>query len=106
MTEFQADQSQVSVSQSRNAKRIAARLLWILDRARFRSRNAEFSAFGMVAKRTQEGTVTIKVSGTEIASRLSPDKSNRLKSKRGNIDTLASRLTQHSAVLAHLCQVM
>jgi hypothetical protein len=106
MTEVQADQSQVSVSQTRTAKRIAARLLWILDRARFRSRNAEYSAFGMVAKRSQDGTVFIKVLGIEFASKLSPDRSNRLKSKRGNIDFLASRLTQHSAVLAHLCQVM
>ena len=69
-------------------------------------RTREYSANGIVARRDDDGNVVIKVPRAELISRLVPDKSKKLKSKRANIQLLASRLVQNEAVLSHLTQVM
>ena len=101
-----AEQAQVSSTQVRAARRIASKLLAVLDRTRFRSLKAEYTAFNMCAKRDEEGVVSVKVAGAEVTTKLSPDRSNRLKSKRQNIVALATRLAQKSAVISYLSQVM
>ena len=104
MAEVTAQAGVVSSTVTRSARRIATRLLWILDRVRFRNR--AYSANGLVAWRDDDGNVVIKVPRAELFSRLVPDKSKKLKSKRANIQLLASRLVQNEAVLSHLTQVM
>jgi len=107
MADLTAQADIVSSSSSleiRTARRIATRLLWILDRVRFRLR--EYTGMGISMKRDDSGLVVIRVPRAELISRLSPDRSKKLKSKRSNIDELALRLVQNPSVLAYLGQVM
>lgn len=95
----------VTVSVPRKAKKLASKILRILDRPEVRYRGWESQ--GICVSRDEEGVVIIKAPrSVGLSVRLNPDLGNRLKSKSRNIDLLAGHLFKDEILYGALLQVV
>ena len=83
----------------REAKRLAERILYLLDRPKYRG-GREYSQGGSGIRfcRDKNGLLTIRCQQQEVTVSLSPDKGNRLK-KRTNILRLSKKLLVNELIL-------
>lgn len=87
----------------REAKRLAERILYLLDRPKYRGGREYKGGSGIRFCRDKNGLLTIRCQQQEIAVALSPDKSNRLK-KRTNILLCAKLLAKNGLIMNSLGQ--
>ncbi len=86
-----------SSTTQREAHRLAERILYLLDRPKYRG-GREHGHGGIRFSRDKNGLLTIRCQQQEVTVSLSPDKSNRLK-KRANISRLSSKLLVNELIL-------
>ena len=94
----------VSDAEYRKGKRIAEKILKLLDRPKYRGRG--YTTQGLTLSRNSEGAVTIKATGLkEDSVRLSPARGGKLKLGR-NIQALAQHLLKDGVLMSFLIQVL
>ncbi len=90
-----------STTQQREAHRLAERILYLLDRPKYRARREHGHAGGVRFGRDKNGLVIIRYQQEEISVAMSHDKSNRLKS-RANIARLSKKILASQLLLKSL----